>query len=193
MDTPAPVPLDSGSCNLMPDCGSNEFGREEIEARTVELSPERLASGAKKPNEISLYQRIIAALIPEEGNQGLFCSEKEDLKYDVYESHFEMEKYMGSDTFCSQMSPSCDPSGCPTANGYDVKSNGRSFYELEHNMISIPETGISSYDHLQNGLHADQLIPSTVCSEFQYQNMSINERLLMEVHSIGIYPDLVVC
>ncbi|KAK6147678.1 hypothetical protein DH2020_018590 [Rehmannia glutinosa] len=192
VDTLAPAPLDAGSCTLIPNgCGSNEFGREETEARSVELSPEHLTPGAKSPDEISLYQRLIAALIPEEGNQLLFCSGKEDLKYDVYGSRFELEKDMESDTLCSQISPSCDPSGYPTSNGYDVNSNGRSLYELEHNIVSIPDTGNPSYDHLQIGLHADQLIPGTVCSEYQYYNLSINERLLMEIHSIGIYPDLV--
>ncbi|GFP79433.1 hypothetical protein PHJA_000086800 [Phtheirospermum japonicum] len=192
VDTPAPGPLDSGSCTLVLNgCGSTEFGREEIEARSVELSPEHLASGAKSPNEISLYQRLMAALIPEEENQVLACSGKEDFKYDVYGSRFEMEKYMESDTLCSQISPSCDPSGYAISNGYDVNSNGRSLYELEHNIASIPDTGIPSYDHLQIGLHTDQLMPGTVCSEYQYYNLSINERLLMEVHSIGIYPDLV--
>ncbi|KAI3443604.1 hypothetical protein Pfo_000269 [Paulownia fortunei] len=178
VDTPAPVPLDAGSCTLIPNgCWSNEFGREEIEARSVELSPEHLTPGAKTSNEISLYQRLIAALIPEEGNELLLYTGKEDLKYDLYGSRFEMEKDLESDTFCSQTSPSCDPSGYPTSNGYDVNSNGRSFYELEHNLVSIPDTGIPSYDHLQNGLLADQLIPGTVCSEYQYHNMSINERL----------------
>lgn len=184
MDTPAPVPLDTASCTLVPNCGSNEIGREEIEARSMEFSPEHVASGVEKPNEVSLYQRLIAALIPEE---------EEDLKYDVHESPFEIEKDMGSDTFCSHMSPSCDPSGCPTSNGYDVKLNERLFYGLEHNIMPIPGTGFSSCDHLKNGLHTDQSISSTICSDDQHQNMSINERLIMEVHSIGIYPDLVVC
>lgn len=177
VDTPAPVPLDTASCTLVPDCGSNEIGREEIEARSVELSPEHVAPGVEKPNEVSLYQRLIAALIPEE---------EEDLKYDVHESPFDIEKDMGSDTFCSHMSPSCDPSGCPTSNGYDVKLKGRLFYELEHNIMSIPGTGFSSCDG-----RTDQSMSSTICSDDQYQNMSIDERLIMEVHSIGIYPDLV--
>lgn len=187
MDTPAPVSLDTASCTLVPDCVSNEFGIGEIEARSVELSPNHVAPGLNKPNEISMYQRIIAALIPEEEE------EEEDLKYDVPESPFETEKDMGSDTLCSQMSPNYNTSGCPNFNGHDVKLNGRSFYELEQYTMSIPDTGFPSCDHLQNGLHTEQSMPSTMCSEYQYQNMSINERLIMEVHSIGIYPDLMVC
>ena len=184
MDTPAPVQIDTASCILVPDYGSNEFGRGETKARCLDLSPEHVATGVKKSDEISMYQRIIAALIPEE---------EHDLRYDAHESSFEIEKDLGSDTVCSHTSPSCDPSGCPTFNGYDSNSNGRSFYELEQNIMSIPGMGFPNCDHLQDGLHTDQLIPSTICSEYQYQNMSINERLIMEVHSIGIYPDLVVC
>ncbi|XP_047940655.1 uncharacterized protein LOC125187993 isoform X1 [Salvia hispanica] len=182
MDTPAPVQIDTASCILVPDYGSNEFGRGETKARCLDLSPEHVATGVKKSDEISMYQRIIAALIPEE---------EHDLRYDAHESSFEIEKDLGSDTVCSHTSPSCDPSGCPTFNGYDSNSNGRSFYELEQNIMSIPGMGFPNCDHLQDGLHTDQLIPSTICSEYQYQNMSINERLIMEVHSIGIYPDLV--
>ena len=184
MDAPAPVPLDTVSCISAPDYGSNEFGRGETEARSVELSSEHVVPGMEKPDEISMYQRLIAALIPEE---------EDESEYDVHESSFEIEKDFGSNSFCSHTSPSCDPSGCPTFNGYDVNSNGRSFYELEKNIMPIPGKGFSSCDHLQNGLHTNQSIPSTICSEYQYQNMSVNERLIMEVHSIGIYPDLVVC
>ncbi|KAL3642899.1 hypothetical protein CASFOL_013714 [Castilleja foliolosa] len=184
VDIPLPGPLDTGSCTLVPNgCGSNEFGREEIEARSVGLSPVHLAPGEKSSNEISLYQRLMAALIPEEDGT-------EDFKYDVYGSRFEMEKDMESDTLCSQISPSCDPSGYAISNGFDVNSNGRSLYEMEHNIASIPDTGIPSYDHLQIGLNTDHLMPGNVCSEYQFNNLSINERLLMEVHSIGIYPDL---
>ncbi|KAG8376183.1 hypothetical protein BUALT_Bualt09G0036700 [Buddleja alternifolia] len=191
VDTLDSVPVDAGSSTLVPNgCRLNEFEREEIEMRSVELSPEHLATGANTPNEISLYQRLIAALIPEEGNQMLIYSGKEDLKYDAYGSRFEMEKDMESDTFCSPMSQSCDPSEYPTSNGYGVNSYKRSFYELEHNIVSIPDLGfIPSYDHMQNSILADQLMPGTVCSE--YHKMSINERLMMEVHSIGIFPDLV--
>ncbi|KAK4396886.1 hypothetical protein Sango_1525200 [Sesamum angolense] len=189
VETLAPVPFDAGSCTLIHNgCVSNEPGSEEIEARSLEHSPDRLPLGAKTPNEISLYQRLIAALIPEEGTQVLFGSGKEDLKYDMHGSRFEMEKDIESNIFCSPISPTCDPSGYPSSNGYDVNSNGQSYYEMEHHIVSIPDPG---YDHLQNGLLTDRLIPGTVCSEYEYQNLSISERLILEVHTIGIYPDLV--
>ncbi|KAL1531346.1 hypothetical protein AAHA92_34033 [Salvia divinorum] len=181
VDMRAPVPIDTASCILVPDYASNEFGRGKPKAKSVDLSPEHVAPGVKKSDEISMYQRIIAALIPED----------HDLEYDAHESSFEIEKELGSDSLCSYMSSSCDPSGCPTFNEYVSNSNGRSFYELEQNILSIPGMCFPNYDHLQNGLHTDQLIPNSICSQYQYQNMSINEKLIMEVRSIGIYPDLV--
>lgn len=59
----------------------------------------------------------------------------------------------------------------------------------DDNIMTVSDAG---NDHMQNGLVAD-LISGTVCSEYQYNNMPINERLLLEIHSIGLYPDLLVC
>ena len=36
------------------------------------------------------------------------------------------------------------------------------------------------------------LMLSIACSEFQYKSMSLNERLLLEVQSIGIFSELVL-
>ncbi|CAA0821409.1 Unknown protein [Striga hermonthica] len=188
LDTPALAHHDAGSSTLLPNgCRSNVFGREETEGRSVELSAEHSALGAKSPNEIPLYQRLIAALIPEEGNEAPFG--KDNLRYDVYGSRSEMEKDIESDTLCSQIS--LIPSGYPMPNSYDVNANGRSFYELECSTVSTPDTGIPSYDHVQTRLHTEQSMTGTICSDHQYFNLPINERLLLEVHNIGIYPDLV--
>ncbi|KAL3830004.1 hypothetical protein ACJIZ3_018806 [Penstemon smallii] len=193
VDTPAPAPLDADSSTLkLNGCGLNEFGREGSD---IELSPEHATPGAKTPNGISLCQRLMASLIPEEGNLELFFTEKED-KYDVYGSRFEIETDVEADTFCSRMSQSCELSGYPSPNGYGVNTNGKLCYEMDHsmrdtNIVTTPDPGvILSHDHLQNSLLGDQVMPDTACSEYQYQNMSINERLLLEVKSIGIYPDL---
>ncbi|KAL2547926.1 hypothetical protein Fot_09456 [Forsythia ovata] len=198
VDTPALVPLDTdGSASMHNGFGLNDPGRDESETKGVELSPEHLAPGVSTPKEISLYQRLIAALIPEEGNQELCCSGNEDYRFDVYGSRFEMEKDMESDTFCSPRSQNRDISRYSASSGYRINANGELFYELDHTMpdhngSSIPDTGIIPiYNHLQNGLLPDQIMPGVECSEYQFNNMSINERLLVEIHSIGLYPDLV--
>ncbi|KAK4432884.1 hypothetical protein Salat_1050600 [Sesamum alatum] len=171
-------------------CGFTESGREEIDTRIIELIPEH---SAPTPSGISLYQRLLAALISEEENEELLCGGKDVQGYDVYGSGFDVENDLDSDIFPSRMSDGCDLPGYPTSSGYNVNSHRISFDELEHsvrddNIVPIPDTG---YDCLQNDLLADQLMPGAECSEYQYYNKSMSERLLMEVHSIGIYPDLV--
>ncbi|CAI9765948.1 unnamed protein product [Fraxinus pennsylvanica] len=196
VNTSALVPLDSDVSALIHNgFGLNDPRREESETKGVELSPE--APEASTPTEISLYQTLIAALIPEEGNQELCSSGNEDSRFDVFGSCFEMEKDMDSDTFCSPRSQNRDISRYSASNGYRINADGKLFYELDHtfpdhNGGSIPDTGIIPIcNHLQNGLLPDQIMPSVECSEYQYNNMSINERLLVEIHSIGLYPDLV--
>ncbi|KAL2533282.1 hypothetical protein Adt_06633 [Abeliophyllum distichum] len=124
----APMLLDADSSTLISNgCALKVTGRDETVTRSVEPSPEHLGPGARTPQEISLYQRIVSALIPEEGNDIVF----------------------------------------------------------------IPDTG-TCYDHLQNGLLPDQMMPDIACSEHEYNSMPINDRLLMEIQSIGIYPDLAI-
>ncbi|KAL0426838.1 UNVERIFIED_CONTAM: hypothetical protein Slati_2858600 [Sesamum latifolium] len=171
-------------------CGFNEYGREEFDTRIIELIPEH---SALAPSGISLYQRVVAALISEEENEELLCGGKDVLGYDVYGSGFDVENNIESDVFPSRMSEGYDLSGYPTSSGYSVNSHRISFDELDHSVrgdsiVPVQDTG---YDCLQNDLLADPLMPGAECSKYQYHNMSMNGRLLMEVHSIGIYPDLV--
>ncbi|KAK4391828.1 hypothetical protein Sango_1960600 [Sesamum angolense] len=171
-------------------CGFNEYGREEFDTRIVELIPEH---SAPTPSGISLYQRLVAAFISEEENEELLCGGEDVPGYDVYGSGFDVESNIESEVFPSRTSEGYDLSGYPTSSGYSVNSHRISFDELDYsvrgdNIVPIQDTG---YDCLQNDLHADPLMPGAECSEYQYHNMSMNERLLTEVHSIGIYPDLV--
>lgn len=65
-----------------------------------------------------------AALILEEGNQELCYSKNEDPRFDAYGSHFEMERDMETDTFCSPRSQNRDIRGereRPTLLGVGVK------------------------------------------------------------------------
>ncbi|XP_073289815.1 uncharacterized protein [Primulina huaijiensis] len=195
VDNPAAAPFAADSSTSIPNgCKLDEY--KEIETINVEVSPERLGSRAKTHNGISLFQRLIAALIPEEGNQELSCS-MEDLKHDVDESRNKMEDDMVSDIFFPKICRSSGLSGYPSSNGNVVNANGNSIYELNHtmpenNIVSMPNTVfIPNHDHAQNGLVSDQVLPGTTCSEYQYYSIPVDEQLLAEVHSIGIYPDLV--
>ncbi|KAA8523279.1 hypothetical protein F0562_009702 [Nyssa sinensis] len=195
--TPTPVPLDVDGFSTVPNgFGLIEPERNTNETKNVELIPEHLVAGTKNPNEIPLCQRLIAALISEEGNEELCCSGNEDLKFDVYGSDFELETELESSTLNYRSSRNFQLAGRAAFSGYRITASGRSLNELEHNLVdneivAIPEAGIiTNFNHSQNGLLSDQaMVPGIACSEFQYDTMSINERLLLEIQSIGLYPE----
>ncbi|KAL7590691.1 hypothetical protein Lser_V15G38842 [Lactuca serriola] len=130
---------------------------------TESRSPEHFASPGEM--QIPLCQRLLAALISEEGNI-------DEHNYHVYGSGsgFEFET--------------------------DMESNHRSTFSghghrINNHVMSIPDSG---FDTSYNGLLSDLAMTpgsATTLSEYQYSNMSVNERLLIEIQSIGIYPELV--
>ncbi|KAL3535574.1 hypothetical protein ACH5RR_004035 [Cinchona calisaya] len=190
------MPASSGLENINSvtnNIGFYEIGRG-LETK-FEHSQENLSAGTKALDDIPLYQRLISALIPE-GDEEFCCTGNEDIRFDVYESGFELDTNVKSDILRSQLSQNFDLSGHPVSNGYLVNANRRSFNELEHIMtddssLSIAETRIPSYDNSEIGFHPDQaLMPGVSCTEGQYNTMSINERLLLEIHCIGIFPEL---
>ncbi|KAI3754169.1 hypothetical protein L1987_53947 [Smallanthus sonchifolius] len=121
------------------------------------------------PRGISLCQRLLAALISEEDNN-------DDLEYNVYGSVFELRT---------------DVSGGKFSSSYRIDSTLRSCNEVAHSqsdnhVMSVDSAIATGFDHCYNGLLSDsEMIPS---SQYHYSNMSIDERLLMEIHSLGLYP-----
>lgn len=128
---------------------------------TESRSPEHFASPGEV--QIPLCQRLLAALITEDGNSD------EHNYINVYGSGFEFETDVESSPF-----------------------NHRSTFggqRMNNHIMSIPDSG---FDSSYNGLLPDlAMTPGTTFSEYQYGNMSLNERLLVEIQSIGIYPELV--
>lgn len=188
------MPFDADASSLISGFGLNEVGGQTNETESFDLTSEHVVSGKSKPKGISLYQRMMAALVPEE----LYCNGKEDLNSNVYRSGFEMEMDSESDTSCAQMLYNSDMSQYCASNGFRINTNGCSVDNLDYikadNVTSTLEVGdFSSYDQSDNGLLPEhRTVPGFVCSEYQYDEMSINERLLLEIHCIGIYPDVQV-
>ncbi|KAL3532650.1 hypothetical protein ACH5RR_006171 [Cinchona calisaya] len=185
----SPMPASSGMENVSlvaNSFGFNEIGRGGIKTRSAGQG--HLSCGTKTLEDVPLYQRLMSALIPE-GDEEFCCSGDEDLTFDAYDSGFELETNLKSDSLHSQLSQISELPGLPAFNGYRINADRRSFNELEHimpddNSKSTPNTRIiPSYDNSQNGFLPD-------CTEVQYNNMSINERLLLEIHCIGIFPEL---
>ncbi|KAL4269704.1 hypothetical protein GQ457_HM000780 [Hibiscus cannabinus] len=164
------APSITNGCSTIPNgCGLLEQERDGRIAAVIStdevLSPQLVVDTGDK-NVISLYQRFIAALIPEEVSD---CR-NEDLPNDVYGTEFEIDG--------------------------EFRSNGLRKPEHDDSEIDmLISTGINStFSPSMNGTFGDQLLPGMVCSEFQYESMNINEKLLLEAQSIGIFleplPDI---
>ncbi|CAN4084946.1 unnamed protein product [Withania somnifera] len=189
---PSSVPFDADGTGIVPNgFGLNEFGGDSNETQSLESTLDHMVSGKSKHKDISLYQRVMAALIPED----LYCSGNEDLNSDSYRSGFEVEMNLESDSSCAQILYGSETSKYPASNGYIINASGGPFDNSEqvmdyNNVTSALDVGdLLNYDHSQKCLLPQQrTLPGVVCSEFQYNEMSIDEKLLLEIHCIGIYP-----
>lgn len=180
--TPAEVPSSlDGSLSV-----HNGLGLSEFEPRSGEFHPELLVPGTGNHTEIPLCQRLIAALISEEDSS----SGNEDPVFDAYGVESDLDAEVESNGLNYQSQVNFQFAGNAASNGYRI--TGRDHDELEGG-IRIPNRTISNFGHSQNGLLPDQaFLSGLACSEFQYGNMHINEKLLLEIQSIGIYPEPLV-
>lgn len=159
---------------------------------TIKLSPELLTPGTRADDPIPLCQRLITALISEEEYEEFHCSGNENFKFDEHGIGVDLDLEMESNSLNHQSLGNYKISGCAAFNGYRISVSGRSLDNMENDE---PEsTGIMSNvgDTLNGSFSDHDLMPSIACSEFQYNSMSLNERLLLEIRSIGIFPELVV-
>ncbi|XP_062091080.1 uncharacterized protein LOC133797254 [Humulus lupulus] len=180
--TAAQAPSSVDACNNLP----NGFGLIESESRNDEFLLEQLESGTGDHNEIPLCQRLIAALISEED----YSSGNEDLKDDAYQPELDLDGELGSNSFDHQSLLNFQFAGKTAFNGYRINAQSE-HNELETDMADIAhKTMNSNLSHPLNGLLPDQeLMPNRPCSEIQYGIMPMNEKLLLEIQSIGIFPE----
>ncbi|KAK0571137.1 hypothetical protein LWI29_011630 [Acer saccharum] len=190
LESTAPTPIQfpsntDGRTSIPNGHGLTEQGREKgvaIETGSAELLLEQLVPGSRDHNEIPLYQRLMAALITEED----YSCGNEDI--DVYGTEFELDRELESNGLDHQFN--FQSVGHTAFNGYMI--TGKQIIDDEIDMLGISNTGInSSSGQSLNGVLPDQaLIPGMTFSEFQYNDsMQINEKLLLEAISVGIYPE----
>ncbi|XP_019433724.1 PREDICTED: uncharacterized protein LOC109340471 isoform X4 [Lupinus angustifolius] len=155
--------------------------------RGAGIVTEQLQVAKSDHNAIPLCQRLISALISDE-----CCSQSEDLKFDTYDTEFETNgdlELSGLD----HHSQANYPFTCHSAyNGY--RTTGKPEHiETESDIVDIPPTGLNSrFVSSVNGfLHDKALMPSLTCSDSHYDALDLNDRLLLELQSIGISPELV--
>ncbi|XP_071721469.1 uncharacterized protein [Rutidosis leptorrhynchoides] len=169
------------------DVDSSSILSNGTESKSIESSLERFASGTASHVEVPLYQRLLAALIPEE-------EENQEHKFNTYGSEFDFETDLESNFFNHHRSlQNYELGDHGSFSGQRINPALRSCNESVHtqsksqNTLIRDLTLVTDLDHSYNGLLSD---PSMTFSEYQYGNMSINERLLFEIQSIGLYPEL---
>nr|XP_043620428.1 uncharacterized protein LOC122592297 isoform X2 [Erigeron canadensis] len=181
-----PVNLDDDSFGTLPN---------GTESKIIEPSSESFAPGTTRPGEIPLCQRLLAALISEEDKELPFGG-SDDHRFNIYGSAFEFEADV-EDAFNNQSLQNYDIAGRGTYTGHRINSTLRSCKEAVHSPSSnhitpMPDLTIATgFDKSFNGLLTDPAMTSGItCSEYEYGNMPLNDRLLSEIQSIGLYPEL---
>ncbi|KAL1805221.1 hypothetical protein ACET3Z_028289 [Daucus carota] len=169
--------------------------RNMSEGKYSEFSLDQFSPGAGSSSDVPLCQILLSALISEDGNEEPCCSENEGSEYNTYGSD-EFDEEVEPDSFSHQSLHNFELAGRTGLGGYRITASGRSFNELEHDVsekdsFSMPGMYITSgVDHSQNdSLPKLAEKPVLFCSDFQYNKMSINERALLEIQSIGLSPE----
>ncbi|XP_064994074.1 uncharacterized protein LOC135584287 isoform X6 [Musa acuminata AAA Group] len=177
------VPLQSTPINR--DCygiATNGFGINEYEKdlgfiwpeEQVEPFLEQLFDGIGKQRGISICQTLLSAIIEEEEIENINIGNFEVSFFNSYGSCFELEvetKHNGLDLQTSRTMESAERG---VANGLKVNAVWRCYDQLAHQKL---------------GGNGTFLEASTLCTQFQYNQMCINDRILLELSEIGLYPD----
>ncbi|KAE9602472.1 hypothetical protein Lal_00049639 [Lupinus albus] len=184
--TPTPVPSNIAGCETM----VNGFGlivckrdADPDAQKTAVTVPEQLQLYKGDHNVIPLCQRLIAALITEED----LSNRTDDFKFDAYDTDFEPEAELELSGFDHHSQANFQFACDSACNGYRVA--GRPEHdETEHDTFGL---GLNlSFGSSVRGLLPDKaLMSSLTCSELQFASLDINDKLLLELQSIGIAPE----
>lgn len=172
---PTPVPSNIDDCEAV----VNGFGLARCESdighgaeRGAGIVTEQLQLSKGDRNVIPLSQRMISALISEERG-----SENEDYKFDVCDKEFEADEELELSSLDPYLRAN-DQFACHSAyNGYRI--TGKRKHVDTENDISSPDLNSSQ--------------PTLTCSGLEYNTLDLNEKLLLELKSIGIAPEPDVC
>ncbi|XP_010920810.2 LOW QUALITY PROTEIN: uncharacterized protein [Elaeis guineensis] len=176
-----PAAADRGDCGAVSNGISfNAHEREvEIAWQTEHVEPflEQLIRGIGAQSGVSICQALLSAIIEEEEIENInFQHQREEYLPESHEICFEVEGELKSKGSNFHSSRTFQTVARGRSNGFRDNAGGRYHDELTH------ETLESSIVLLES---------STVCTEFQYNQMGINDRILLELSEIGLYPDSV--
>ncbi|KAI4335262.1 hypothetical protein L6164_013926 [Bauhinia variegata] len=187
--TPMPVPSNIDGCETI----TNGFGLIGYEReigpgveRSAGIIPEQLLPTNGDHYVIPLCQRLIAALISEEDcRSGL-----EDVKFDAYETEFEPNGELELNNLDHHSRANFQFACHSTYNGYRI-SGKPEHDETESDIVGIPTNVLNSnFGNSVNGILQDKtLMASLSCSDLEYDSLNINDKILLELQSIGISPE----
>ncbi|GMH16532.1 hypothetical protein Nepgr_018373 [Nepenthes gracilis] len=154
--------------------------------QTVEHLQEQLTLDTRSYNAIPLCQRLIAALITEEHDEDHRNGINEDILVDDCRAVFQLDAELESGNYA--LMGNMDTVGSATLD----PAIKRSLDELEGREEPEPgsQMAVIQNGHPMNGLHpGSEMLPNVISPECQYNNMPLDQRLLMEIQSIGIFPE----
>ncbi|XP_008792765.2 uncharacterized protein LOC103709271 isoform X1 [Phoenix dactylifera] len=170
------------------DCGAVSNGisfnarEREIELawQTEHVEPllEQLIQGIGAQSGVSICQALLSAIIEEEEIENINYNNitGEEYLHESHEIYFEVEGELKSKRSNFHSSRTLQTAARGSSNGFRDNGGWRYHDELTHEKL---ESGIVLLES------------STVCTEFQYNQMGINDRILLELSEIGLYPDSV--
>ncbi|KAJ6822896.1 uncharacterized protein M6B38_385640 [Iris pallida] len=133
---------------------------------------------------VSVCQALLSAIIGEDEIENLNHKSynKEECSYGTYGINAEVDTELNSRSFSFQSSGSFQAAERHALSSY--KANSGWVYNDEHAFEDLGSNGM-----------VDELLPnlamtgSTRCNDYEYNQMSINDRILLELSEIGLYPE----
>ncbi|CAJ1941644.1 unnamed protein product [Sphenostylis stenocarpa] len=186
MLTPAPIPSNIDGCETIVNgyglmAGERDSGWDA--QWNVGIIGEQLPLSKRDHNVIPLCQRLMAALISEEECSG----GSEQFKFVAYDPEFDLDGQSELSGLNYHSGTNFQFACHPASNGYKIMDKPE-HDETESDIVGIPPTGLnSSFGKSVNGFLHDKASMSSF-SEMQYDSLDINDKILLELKSIGIVP-----
>lgn len=167
--------------------------------RQGRFSKETIHADPLLNSRVSICQALLSAIIGEEDMENICktvdCGEVYSYE-DCYAAQFELEKGLKSKVLNLQLLEDRQAAR-KTTDCYKVDANWQFCDEIStersgtNGIMETCDKPISSFQQTPRQLVTKQTAPfSPACTEFQYNQMSINDRLILELSEIGLYPEV---
>ncbi|PKA51890.1 hypothetical protein AXF42_Ash008119 [Apostasia shenzhenica] len=168
-------------CNGIELNGSESETKFEQQGILVEPFGEQFRSQSRQYSGVSICQALLSAIIGEDDMENISKNMDYDEAYihhDSFGPPFELNKGLKTKDLNLQLQDDNLSTGIASY-GYKVDANWSICGE-----VSLARSGANGI------LFKNQATPfNTACTEFQYSQMTINERLILELSEIGLYPE----